>query len=73
MNFEDFKAHTNLHLLTYVGTNCCSNFKGMAFLNLKLLNVNVGKLDVCGRSLLQIRSHIHIQVVAQHGHMHGAF
>ena len=55
MNLEDcnlgFKAHKScnfLYLLTYDGTLCCSNFKGMAVFNLKLL---IGKLDVCGRPL----------------------
>jgi len=49
-----FKVHTNLkflYLLTYVGTHWCPTFNAMAVFNLKLWIVNVGKLDVCGRSL----------------------
>jgi len=55
MNLEDcnlgFKAHTNLHQLTYFGAHCCPNFKGMAVFNLTLLIVKVIKLDVCGKPL----------------------
>ena len=57
MNLENcnlgFKVYTNLKFstLTYVGTRCCLNFKGLAVFNLKLLIVKVGKMDVCGRPL----------------------
>ena len=49
------KAYTQtwnfLHLLTYVSTHCCLNFKALAISHLKLWIARVSKLDVCGRPL----------------------
>jgi len=51
MNLEDrnllIKRHTKLKVsLSYVGATCQSSFKSIAFTNLKLRIIKVGKLDV---------------------------
>ena len=48
---KDIQTWNFLHLLTYVGTHCCPNFKAMAVFNVKLWVVKVSKVDVCGRPL----------------------